>query len=224
MGLIIYCGIDECKQEICEIVKPKICLNVFYYNCSNKFNTDIAKPYLETYEGSIVFANGDECFIYLYENGSFRCLKKLQGLLQKRQKKGGQSAQRIGRLAEETRHVYVTKIKEYIPKNVKVMVFGSKEICEMICDDKILYMGFIEFNSDTIRDTKYWCEFLKDKTRDAYWYDKICEYLETNSDMLDFDPSHRDEMHYVLDKPYGKLENFEYIGVKYFAYEYEESD
>jgi hypothetical protein len=225
MGAIVYCGIDECKQEICELVKPKVCLNVFYYNCSNKFNIEIAAPYLESYEGCIVFANGDETFIYKYESGKFKCIKRIQGLLQKRQKKGGQSAQRIGRLAEETRHIYITRIKEHLPRDCKIFVFGSKEICESFSSTNAVtpkYMGYLDFNCDTILNTRYWCEFLKEKDSVIqYWYDKICEYLETDVDMLDFDPKNRDQMQYVMDKPYGKLENFEYIGVKYFKYEIE---
>ena len=216
MGLIIYCGIDEFKQEICHIEKPKICLNVFYYNCSNKFNLDVAAPYLESYDGCVVFASGDECFIYVYENGKFICVPggRIQCLLQKRQKKGGQSAQRIGRLAEETRHIYITRIKDKLPRDKKIIVFGSKEICEML--DVGSYMGFIEFDADTIKDTRRWCEFLKES--DNYWHDKICSYLINNVDMLDFDPANREEMQYVMDKPYGKLSEFNYIGVKYFAY------
>ena len=129
-GLIIFAGINKYEEVILEIIKPELKIKMFYYNCGYKFIVDASREYLDDYKGNILFANGDTCLIYYYENGTFKTFKNITANLQKRQKKGGQSAIRIARLAEETRHKYVTKVVDYLnqlKRDDKTLLFGSKE-------------------------------------------------------------------------------------------------
>lgn len=190
------------------------------------------------YTGNIVFANGNGCAIYTYSNGAFTCVKRFNACLQKRQSKCGQSAQRIERLAEETRHMYVTKIIDNTNKLVgKILLFGSDEITAMVMAAKhktttIKYAGFLEFDTNTIKDTRKWLEYLTETDDNDKIYECVLLYLDTNVDLLDFDMSAKDTMKFYLSasevggipfpdkssKYYSRLCGFEYIGVKYYNY------
>jgi len=217
---------------------------MFYYNCGDQFIIDIATQYITCYDGNIVFANGDSCLIYVYRNGVFNLFKNITANLQKRQKKGGQSALRISRLAEETRHMYTKKIIDNLNKlnrDSETLLFGSKEITGMILQNKTLLQpvknkGFLEFNIKTIIDTRKWCKYFNENDDDEYnnYYENILLYLDISVDRLDFDINNKNEMEYYLcrhqqedsipfpkkeNKYYDKLCGFEYIGIKYYSYE-----
>lgn len=241
-GLIVYAGINEFEEEIFEFIEPTVKLNIFYYNCGDKFNVDIASDYLTEHTGNIIFANGDECIIYKFTNGSFVIVKKLNACLQKRQKHGGFSANRIARLAEETRHNYVTRIIDIVnslERSDKMILFGSKEITSLIFAHKQLLVklnngGFLDFTNRTINNTKYFLNSLLNKDNNAEIYEQILLYLETDIDMLNFDQEKSDDMKYCISndelKPnripfpshdstfYSRFIGFEYIGVKYYSH------
>lgn len=254
MGVIVYCGIDEYEQEIVSIIIPKIQLDIFYYNCGNKFITHIAEKYTNEHKGNIVFADGNKCIIYEFKYGKFIIKKQFDALLQKRQKKGGQSAIRIARLAEETRHMYVIKIIDYLnrlDRDCKTLLFGSNEITTMIVDGKtllcpVIYGGFLEFDTDTIKNARKWIDYLDTKNDNISEYDdkyKIiieCLDMPEKVDRLDFSPEKIHEMEFCLTHDetiinripfprigtdyYERLRIFEYIGVKYFNYVYDDDD
>lgn len=253
MGLIVYCGIDEYEQELVKIVVPKIQLDIFYYHCGNKFITDIAEKYTNEYKGNIVFADGNKCIIYEFKNGKFIVRKQFDALLQKRQKKGGQSSVRIARLAEETRHMYVVKVVDnlnLLDRDCKTILFGSNEITGMIMEMKTLlcpitYGGFLEFDSNTIKNAQKWIDCLNPEYEDNLYDDKYkfiieCLDIPEKIDMLDFSPQNASTMNYCLtnhlelengipfpkntSKYYNRLKIFEYIGVKYYNYIIMEDD
>jgi hypothetical protein len=68
---------------------------------------------------------------------------------------------RIARLAEETRHIYVVKIIDYLnelDRDCKTLLYGSNEITGMILSMKTLlcpvsYKGFLKFDMNTIKNT-----------------------------------------------------------------------
>lgn len=243
-GLIIFAGIDEYDDEIFEIIQPELKISMFYYNCGDKFITSIISDYLVCYSGYIVFSNGELCLIYIYRNGKFEMVKNITANLQKRQKKGGQSASRIARLAEETRHKYVSKVIDnlnVLNRDNETILFGSNEITKMIQENKtllqpIIYKGFLEFNKNTINDTIKWCKYFNEKSDDVNnaYYEKILLYLDTDIDKLNFDIENKDIEFYlskiesknsnyvpfpiITNKYYNRLCGFEYIGVKYFSY------
>lgn len=219
-GIFIYAGIDEFEKEICEIFYSIVKCNIFYYNCSNKFCIDIAKDYiydkLSDLNGNIIFASGDECIIYTLDKGVFKKLYQFDALLQKRQHKGGQSAQRIARLAEETRHKYVTKVIDKLNhiNNNNNYLLGSDEITNMICNHKYLlkqitHCGFLEFNNRTILNTKNWIQLFKDHQNNNNFdniYKLIYNCLNTDIERLSFDyidindNTIMDEYKYILKK------------------------
>lgn len=248
-GVFVYAGIDDYKQEILEIIEPVIKLDIFSYNCSNKFDTDIIQKYLISYSGSIIFANGKECIIYEYVN-QFVKRKHINANLIKRHKKGGQSQLRFSRLADESRVHYVSYIIDNLNKitTTNNWLFGSDEITSMILEKKnninILLKngGFINFDCSTISNTGFWLKYLtepEDNANDKI-YEEIISYLDKNPDYLDFDPKNASLMKWFITKLelndellnldthiklistskfYERLNIFDYIGVKYFNYE-----
>ncbi len=251
-GIFIYTGIDEYENEIFQIIEPTIKCNIFYYNCSNKFNIDVIKKYLNNYSGTIIFVNGKECIIYEYQY-EFIKKKHINGNLIKRHKKGGQSQARFGRLADDSRTHYVSYIIENLNK-IKTScnwIFGSDEIINLIKDKQsniyipLKYGGFYDFNLSTINNTQYWINYftlIDDNIYDNI-YKEIITLLDTNIDCLDFNPSNAHEMKWFISKIplsdelnnskskinlinsskyYSRLSIFDFIGVKYYKYEIED--
>lgn len=248
-GVFVYAGIDEYKQEILEIIEPVMKLDIFSYNCSNKFDTDIIQKYLISYSGSIIFVNGKECIIYEYVN-QFIKRKHINANLIKRHKKGGQSQLRFSRLADESRVHYVSYIIENLNKitTSNNWIFGSDEITNMLFDRKndihiiVKKGGFVNFDINTIGNTNFWLRYLTepDENKNDKIYEQIINYLDTNPDYLDFDPRNAENMKWFITKLelndellnldkhiklistskfYDRLNIFDYIGVKYFDYE-----
>jgi peptide chain release factor subunit 1 len=121
-GIFCYVGINEFDEEIVEFIEPDIKLDLFYYSCSNKFETSLISKYIgNKFEGTIIFANGDDCLGYQFISGEFVKIFGLNGNLVKRHNKGGYSANRFARIAEESRHLYVVRIsdrlRELVTKN-----------------------------------------------------------------------------------------------------------
>ena len=250
-GVIVFAGVDEYNTELMEVfdLKDGVRLDLFYYNCSNKFDVEFASQYLQQHDGSIVFANGNECLIYSFEEGAFRMKKHITANLQKRQKKGGMSSLRIARLAEESRHSYVVRVVDYLNalKTKNNWLFGSVEITGLILGNKALLTrlrngGFLDFNASTICDQKKYLAYLQDdgseNSQEAVLKD-ILYYLDTNPDMLDFEVNRRETMKaYLIKDPtdadllsdkcvkllhssqhYVRLRMFDYVGLKYFSFD-----
>ena len=115
------------------------------------------------------------------------------------------------------------------------MIFNSKNKLNI----KISDGGFLDFNSDTINDKKRWLSYLtnqKDQTQQFDILDQFVYYLDTNPDMLDFDPNNKSYIKFYLkQKPsksdisdakyieidpsypnYHRLKIFDYVGLKYW--------
>lgn len=155
------------------------------------------------FEGTIIFANGDDCFGYQFIAGEFVKIFGLNGNLVKRHNKGGYSANRFARIAEESRHLYVVRISDRLRELVTTnnWIFGSEEIVQMVLKQspiKLNYGGFLDFNSSTISNRKHWLEYLTPKENYDLQYKEIIDYLATNPDMLDFDPKNQDSMKYFI--------------------------
>jgi len=179
----------------------------------------------------------------------FKKIKQINGNLIKRHKKGGQSALRFSRLAEESRQTYTTHVIDYVNTLVSpnIWILGSQEIVEMIVQKKssknqITNGGHIEFDNNTIKDTKRWIGLLSNKSNLNLFdnkYEQIVSLLATNPDGLDFDPANKDQMEWFMElgsnvlpnstnipwpdknsnsKYWVRFNGFEYIGVKYFTY------
>ena len=232
-GLIVFAGVDETGKEIVEFVEPNVNVKVFYYNCGDKFITDIANKYMIDCSGVIIFCNGDECMIYEFKEGTFNTHRRINADLQKRQKKGGQSAVRIARLAEQSRDRYVTRIVDILNsmnRDLTMIIYGSKEIIKMVREKPkhvvVKDGGFLNFNVKTIQNNiEHYIGALQNKPEFDHYYEKVLLYLDTNVDRLDFDINNKSDMDYYLGMDgiplpaAGRLHCFEYIGIKYYAFE-----
>jgi hypothetical protein len=233
------------------IIEPSVPCDIFYYNCGNKFNTEIVCAYLESHSGTIIFANGKECIIYEYVGG-FKKIKHINANLIKRHKKGGQSQVRFSRLADESRVHYVSYIIDNLNmiKTKNNWLFGSEEITSMIMEKQsLIYVpiksgGFYDFDSNSIHNTNYWLNYLKhiETNSNDKIYMQIINYLDTKPEYLDFDPVNASEMKWFItklpledkllnsssniklipeSKYYSRLMIFDYIGIKFFDYDIE---
>lgn len=239
-GLLIYVGINEYNEEINEIFEPTVSINTFYYNCNKEFIIDrFLDNFTSDIKGYIIFMNGDICNIYKFTY-TFIKIKSFNGNLVNRQSKGGQSALRFSRIAEESRHEYVIRVITYLNSlretddfYDKFYIYGSNEIVNMLINRKELLVnvineGFLDFNESTIKNPVF-REVLKRTDIDYSELTEIIKYLDTDIDKLDFNVENCDNMkkyYYKKDlikfskhELYYRVEMFEYIGIKWFSYD-----
>lgn len=246
-GLIIYCGINIYGEEILEIIEPELKCSIFDYICHNKFKLEYLNILSKQCNGSIIFINGKETYIYNYKN-DFVKVKHINGLLIKNHKKGGQSQKRFDKLAKESRVNYIKNVIDNLNniKTVKNWIFGSSEMLDLLEKyKKLIYVnysvgGFINFNRNTIYEKREeFKNYLVNINNNENIYKDILYYLETEPDYLDFDPANaldmkyfitkldlgkellNSEKHIILNKNskyYEKLIAFDYIALKYFNY------
>ncbi|KAJ1958873.1 translation termination factor eRF1, partial [Dipsacomyces acuminosporus] len=144
-GLVIYCGTiitEEGKEKKVNIdFEPFKPVNTSLYMCDNKFHVEALAELLESDSrfGFIIIDGSGSLFGALC--GSNReVLHKFTVDLPKKHGRGGQSAQRFGRIREEKRHNYIRKVAE-----TAVQMF--------ITNDKVNVSGLIlagsaEFKND----------------------------------------------------------------------------
>jgi len=222
LGICCFVGINEYSDEICELIEPDSKITQFYYSCANKFHIEPAEKYIGlNVSGVLVFANGNECLCYQFVSGQFVKLFGINGNLTKSHKKGGFSANRFARLADESRHAYIVRIadriRDLVNENLatetnlseKIWIFGSEEITQMfqtywsgLSQVKIMSGGFLNFNSNTINNTQYWLDFLSKPNPNEFesYYSQIKLLLDTNPDMLDFDKSAKSDVKFFIEK------------------------
>lgn len=121
-GLVLYCGevlTDEGKEKKLTIAfEPFKPINTSLYMCDNKFHTEALSELLENDDrfGFIVMDGNGALFGALSGN-TREILQKFTVDLPKKHGRGGQSAQRFGRIREEKRHNYVRKVAECAVQN-----------------------------------------------------------------------------------------------------------
>jgi hypothetical protein len=245
MGLFIFAGVDMYDVEIFTTIVPKSKCDKFYYRCSNKFLIDGLDEYTKEYSGSIIFANGDSYYIYSHSLCGFELIDKKCVELGTRHKRGGQSQHRFERNFDIIKDYYVSLIIEKISllQTTNNWIFGSSIIIDKILKvcKNVYNGGFLEFDKNTIKNTKLWIEYIKTDyikfNKNEKILNDVYTLLQTNADRLDFDISRKDEMEFYVSKEeiehdnkfvylttnskfYDKLFEFEYIGVKYINNDY----
>lgn len=140
-GLIIYCGNitnEDGKEKKVNIdFEPFKPIQRSLYICDNRFHTESLKSMLDDNDlfGFMVM-DGNGCLFATLQGSNKTILHKFSVDLPKKHSKGGQSAQRFGRIRLEKRHAYLKKcaelsIKQFITDNkcnVKGLVLaGSAE-------------------------------------------------------------------------------------------------
>jgi len=199
-GYIIFCGVDMYNINIFEIIEPINPVTSFYYECSKKFNTDkFTDLFEEKNKINVIFINGEHCIIYNYIK-KWNKKKVITANLMNRHNKGGQSSVRFERLAEESRHHYITHCIDYINilcdnnnMHCNTYIYGGDELKSMLMGNKTLKIKlktdniYHTFNSTTIYN-KYFLELIS--VNDTSEIDNICknilEYVERKPDILLF--------------------------------------
>ena len=139
-GLALFCGTiilnSKDKQVIYDIQLPKQ-INTSIYKCDSRFYTDPLRELLidEKIFGFIIIDGNGTLFGTLSGNVK-TILEKIHIDLPKKQRKGGQSAQRFGRIRLEKRNNYIkiiseNSIKHFISDNLLnvngIIIAGSAE-------------------------------------------------------------------------------------------------
>lgn len=243
-GLFIFTGITETGDEIFEVIEPQLELETFYYECSKKFNIEIMEKYFRSYNGSIIFINGNECIIYRFDGSSFILHKHLSANIKNRQGRGGSSANRIARLTEISRDEYISRVIDNINTldTSNNWCFGSSEMLDKLFDNKNckieLKRGFYcDFDINTIKETKKWIQFMITNEDYDTYYNEVLTFMQTKPDILVFnklDDIDINRLKYIINnsdmeikhnnvikllqtsKYYEKLKDFKIIGCYYY--------
>ncbi len=132
-GLAIYCGNvihDNGKEKKVNIdIEPSKPIKQSLYRCDNKFHVKSLLDVLQVEDKyGFVVMDGNGCLFGTLRGSHKEVLYKFSVDLPKKHGRGGQSAQRFGRLRMEKRQAYVKKITELLVKlfikNEKVWVKG----------------------------------------------------------------------------------------------------
>jgi peptide chain release factor subunit 1 len=112
-GLCIFTGLIDDKIT-CIGYEPIKSIKSFFYRCDSKFYVDSLKDMLisDNMYGFIII-DGSSCLFGTLSGNNKNVLKHVHVSLPKKHGRGGQSAQRFGRLREEKRHNYITIMSEY---------------------------------------------------------------------------------------------------------------
>lgn len=94
-------------------LEPPCAIRHFVYYCDNQFHTRDLYPLYQTYEANaLIFITGSQCKMYRFNDVQYTILKSVDVKLQNHQGRGGQSQNRIARLADESHFNYITKMNE----------------------------------------------------------------------------------------------------------------
>jgi len=134
--MAIYSGVTR-EDEYFHVIIPDTPLRRGTYLCGRSFHTE---PLLELsenkHEFGVVFIKGDHLLVYRVQSSRVVHLKNKNVSLQKRQSHGGQSQNRIARLAEESRLNYVKyaedTVRGHFSPGFPIILAGSKEMLGML--------------------------------------------------------------------------------------------
>ncbi|KAJ2498914.1 translation termination factor eRF1 [Coemansia sp. RSA 1972] len=147
-GLVIFCGTiltEEGKEKKVNIdFEPFKPINTSLYLCDNKFHVEALEELLQADSrfGFIVM-DGAGCLYGALSGNSREVLHQFSVDLPKKHGRGGQSAQRFGRIREEKRHHYMRKVAE-----TAVQMFITSDKCNVV---GIILAGSAEFKNDLLK-------------------------------------------------------------------------
>ncbi|KAJ2634371.1 translation termination factor eRF1, partial [Coemansia sp. RSA 1287] len=119
-------------------------INTSLYLCDNKFHVEALEELLQADSrfGFIVM-DGAGCLYGALSGNSREVLHQFSVDLPKKHGRGGQSAQRFGRIREEKRHHYMRKVAE-----TAVQMFIANDKCNVV---GIILAGSAEFKNDLLK-------------------------------------------------------------------------
>lgn len=158
--------VPSLQEGITTLFEPPKKINISFYRCDNKFHLD---DVLDMYNNEnligVCLLSGEELRIYNVSiTGSHiepRLIKRIEIKLPNKQKKGGQSAVRFGRIADIVRNQYVTKFVESI---IKSFMTDNNTKCNV---SKIVVAGF-GYMPDDVIENQLFQQYLK-----KYLYKKL---------------------------------------------------
>lgn len=134
-------------DDLTWIIPPQP-IKKFIYTCDKQFHTQTLFDLYQTHDQyGVILISGSCCLMYTLTSIDFKLIYKTHVSLQSRQKKGGQSAVRISRIAEEKRHLYLKQIVDQINQlfiedhktNVKSFIIaGSAEMKDHLIKSELL--------------------------------------------------------------------------------------
>src|SRR3989338_776525 len=150
-GLAIFCGTinDDGKEKKVSIhIEPPLPVNAPLYKCDCKFHVDLLKNLLADSEKyGFIIIDGNGCLYGTVSGSRKEVITKFSVDLPKKQRKGGQSAQRFGRIRLELRHNYIHKVCEQatrvfisndVPNVAGLIVAGSAEFKTILEKSELL--------------------------------------------------------------------------------------
>ena len=116
-GLIVYVGeitLPNGKQTKAKYaIEPFKPINKSQYLCHSSFDTSILKDLLVSDEVFGFIVMDGQCTLFATLNGDHKkILQKYSVIIPKKHSKGGQSAQRYGRIRQGERHKYISKVAD----------------------------------------------------------------------------------------------------------------
>ncbi|KAJ2448845.1 translation termination factor eRF1 [Coemansia sp. RSA 2424] len=132
-GLVVYCGTiltDEGREKrVSTHFEPFKPINTTLYMCDNKFHVEALQELLDNDSSfGFIVIDGNGCLYGRVTGNTREVINQFTVDLPKKHGRGGQSAQRFGRIREEKRHHYVRKVAEHAVKHFiddnKVTVAG----------------------------------------------------------------------------------------------------
>lgn len=148
-GLILFCGEIEAEEgkgakKITIDIEPFKPITSTAYKCQPRFHTEPLESLLEDDERfGFIIVDGNGILLATLQGENKEVLQRMQVQLPKKHGRGGQSAQRFGRIREEKRHAYVVKCCEMIQQcfisenkpNIKGLVLaGSAQLKQDLLD------------------------------------------------------------------------------------------
>jgi peptide chain release factor subunit 1 len=197
------------------LLEPPCKISKSYYRCSDKFNLDdILGMYDDESNIGVCLISGDKIIVNIVKiiNNELYVeqLNKKNIMRIKKHKKGGQSAQRFGRIADSDKEKCVKKFSETIVENYmydnhtkckidKLILAGPGEMKNFVSKNnhfdqhmnKILFKitNTREFDDDTVNMVKQLVKIMLNDmiSSDTKGIDnKITNMIEINSDILSF--------------------------------------
>ncbi|KAJ2789787.1 translation termination factor eRF1, partial [Coemansia helicoidea] len=147
-GLVVFCGTiltDEGKEKKVNIdFEPFKPINTSLYLCDNKFHVEALSELLQADSRfGFIVVDGNGCLFGSLCGSSREVLHQFTVELPKKHGRGGQSAQRFGRIREEKRHNYIRKVAENA-----VQMFITNDKANVV---GLILAGSAEFKNDLIK-------------------------------------------------------------------------
>ena len=150
-GLVIFSGtmmtVEGKEKRVNIDFEPFKPITKSLYLCDNKFHTEPLSELLDDNDTfGFIIMDGNGCMFATLQGNNKKILQKFSVELPKKHSKGGQSAQRFGRIRLEKRHQYLKKCAELTTQhfikdnicNVKGLVLaGSAEFKEDLANSEL---------------------------------------------------------------------------------------